>query len=157
MVLHGLAGKLCSQSTIDRGRCSNNVFAMSLHTDTTSAALLGHHSILSASIGDPILLIYLPTAYHDSVPQCWSTQASSSISRSESACCPVVELRQLVVSFFQRWFAESFMALQNFGPGLSNSYQAFSSSPTTAVLVHNLFPSFNCRSISLFWMISTSS
>jgi hypothetical protein len=77
--------------------------------------------------------------------------------RSGSACCPVVELRQLVVSFFQRWFAESFMALQNFGPGLSNSYQAFSSSPTTAVLVHNLFPSFNCRSISLFWMISTSS
>jgi hypothetical protein len=102
-------------------------------------------------------MIYLPTAYQDSVLQCWPAQASSCICRSGSACCPVVEPRQLVVSFFQRLFAESFMALRNFGPGLFNSYRAFSSSSTTAVLVHNLFPSFDCRSISLFWMISTSS
>lgn len=126
------------------------------HTNTAPAALLGHHLILSASIGDPGLLMYLAAMY-SSVLQRWYGRESPSICRSGSACCPVVESLQLVVSFFQRMFAESFMALRIFGPGLSNSYWAYSSRPTTSVLFHSLFPSFDYRSISLFWIIPTSS
>jgi hypothetical protein len=43
------------------------VYALSLHIGTTSAALPGHCLILSASIGDGVLLVYLPIAFHDSV------------------------------------------------------------------------------------------